>query len=59
MNGPLNMVERDELNSFILDSWTELFKLEKTTFRPIMHMLALTKEVKLRYSNLIQVVKQV
>lgn len=38
-----------ELTSDVLDSWTELSKLEKTTFKIIPHMLLVIQHVRKQY----------
>lgn len=43
MTGLLSSIDRDQLTSEITDSWNDLFRLEKTTFKLIPHMLAVTR----------------
>ena len=47
MNGPIFSVDRDAITQEIIESWNELFKLEKQTFKLIPHMLQVTQTVRL------------
>jgi len=47
MNGPIFSVDRDQITQEIIESWNELFKLEKQTFKLIPHMLQVTQTVRL------------
>jgi dynein heavy chain len=51
MEGSLNMINREQLTKEILESWDELFKLEKGIFKSIPHMKDLTQKVKKQYEN--------
>ena len=50
LNGPLASVDRDAVTQEVIESWNELFKLEKQTFKLVPHMLTLAQTVRLMVS---------
>ncbi|CAD8148668.1 unnamed protein product [Paramecium octaurelia] len=51
LSGPLNNIDRDQLTQDVTEAWTELFKLEKTTFKIIPHMYQVTMAIRKLYED--------
>lgn len=51
LTSPLNSIDRDTVTSEVLESWKDLFKLEKTTFKFITHMLKVTTAVRKEFEK--------
>ena len=51
MTGALGSIDRDQLTTDVIESWNELFKLEKNTFKLIPHMLLVATEVRKLYES--------
>jgi len=50
LNGPIFSVDREAITTEIIESWNELFKLEKQVFKLVPHMLQVTQTVRLLVS---------
>ena len=51
LGSALNSIDRDGVTQEVLDSWKELFKLEKTTFKLVHHMLKVTTAVRKEFEK--------
>lgn len=51
LNSNLNTLERDTVTSEVLESWKDLFKKEKTTFKLVPHMLKVTTAVRKEFEK--------
>ncbi len=51
MTRQLNIIDREEFTNYIMSSWQELARLEKTVFKHIHHMLEITTTTKEMYDK--------
>lgn len=51
LNGPLINVDRDQITQEVQEAWTELFKLEKSTFKIVQHMYIVTQHIRKLYEE--------
>ncbi|EAR99019.2 dynein heavy chain 7, axonemal protein (macronuclear) [Tetrahymena thermophila SB210] len=51
MEGPLSSINREDVCSDIIDSWNELYKMEKGVFKNIPHIKMLCQQVRQKYED--------